>query len=176
MKAKKLLPICAALTLALTSCMSEEEKVWNSYQKWRDKNDTWLAEQVAAGQYAKVTPVWNEDVKVYMRWLNDRHLTQGNLTPLYTSTVAVKYKGWLYEGTPFDSSYLQTDSLAVMSVKELISGMAVALEQMHVGDRVEVIIPYDAAYGSASVGSVPPYSVLRFEMDLRDIPDYEKRP
>lgn len=175
MKTKHLILAAIAL-VGLSACLSDEEKAWNNYRKWRDKNETWLNEQVASGQYTKFVPEWNPDLKVYMRWLNDRAQTQGNLTPLYTSTVAMKYKGWLYEGTPFDSSYLQTDSIAVMQLNTLISGMVVAMEQMHVGDRVEIIVPYQAAYGAASVGNVPPYSVLRFDIDLRDIPNYETRP
>lgn len=164
--------LCAAL-LALCSCLSDDEKLWNDYQDWRDQNDAWLETQLAEHPYIQVTPAWNEELNVYMRWLNDRQATEGNLTPLYTSTVKVKYKGWLYDGTPFDSSYLQVDSLAELQLSGLISGWNIAMEQMHVGDHVELIVPYSAAYGSQSIGTVKPYSTLRFDIELRDIPGYE---
>ncbi|MDE6146105.1 MAG: FKBP-type peptidyl-prolyl cis-trans isomerase, partial [Muribaculaceae bacterium] len=70
-------------------------------------------------------------------------------------------------------SYLQTDSIATLKLTGLIAGWVIAMEQMRVGDRVEVLVPYEAAYGSSSVGKILPYSVLRFEMELRDIPAYE---
>ena len=47
---------------------------------------------------------------------------------------------------------------------------------MHVGDTVQILIPYQSAYGSSSSGSVLPYSALRFNVRLEDIPDYEIRP
>ena len=111
-----------------------------------------------------------------MRWLNDRSKTEENLTPLYTSSVSVKYKGWLYDGTPFDSSYLATDSVVTMNLKSLIPGWVIAMEHMKVGDTVEVLVPYESGYGTSSIGAILPYSVLRFEIELRDIPAYEVRP
>ena len=47
---------------------------------------------------------------------------------------------------------------------------------MHVGDTVQIIIPYDLAYGQSGSGSIPPYSALRFNMRLMDVPGYEARP
>ncbi|MDE6074493.1 MAG: FKBP-type peptidyl-prolyl cis-trans isomerase, partial [Muribaculaceae bacterium] len=52
----------------------------------------------------------------------------------------------------------------------------IALEKMHVGDSVEVIIPYQAGYGASSSGSILPYSTLRFGIKLVNIPYYEVRP
>lgn len=164
------------LVPAFFSCLSDEEKLWNDYQDWREANDGWLEEQIQSGKYQKFVPEWNQDLNVRMRWLNDRSSTKDNLTPMYTSTVSVKYKGWLYDGTPFDSSYLETDSLVTMSLTGLIPGWVIAMEQMKVGDKVELLVPYESGYGSSSVGKILPYSVLRFEIELRDIPAYEVRP
>lgn len=160
-------------TLVMAACHDDESKNWTDYADWREANDEWLREQVLSGKYEKITPDWNEELSVYMRYLNNRELTEGNLTPLYTSTVAVKYKGWLYDGTPFDSSYVALDSVVNLKPSNLIDGWVIALEQMRVGDKVELIVPYNAAYGTASYGSVNPFSNLRFELELRDIPAYE---
>lgn len=170
-----ILPSVAAVAL-LSSCESDEVKNWNDYADWREANDDWLHEMTVTGKYTKVTPEWNENLNILMRWTNDRTLTEGNLTPLFTSSVAVKYKGWLYDGTPFDSSYLYTDSIATLLPSSLIDGWVIALEQMRVGDKVELIVPYSAAYGSSSLGVVKPYSNLRFELELRDIPQYQVKP
>ena len=164
------------LAPAFVSCLSEDEKLWNDYQDWREANDNWLEEQIQTGRYQKFVPEWNQDLNVRMRWLNDRSKTEDNLTPLYTSSVSVKYKGWLYDGTPFDSSYLATDSVVTMNLKSLIPGWVIAMENMKVGDTVEVLVPYESGYGTSSIGAILPYSVLRFEIELRDIPAYEVRP
>ncbi|MDE6534521.1 MAG: FKBP-type peptidyl-prolyl cis-trans isomerase [Muribaculaceae bacterium] len=161
---------------AFVSCLSDEEKLWNDYKDWRAANDNWLDEQIQTGKYQEFVPQWNQDLNVRMRWLNDRSKTEGNLTPIYTSSVAVKYKGWLYDGTPFDSSYLATDSIVTMTQSGLIPGWVIALEQMKVGDKVELLVPYESGYGSSSLGKILPYSVLRFEIELRDIPAYEIKP
>lgn len=170
--------LCALGVMALlgAACTSKEEKTWNDYADWRDTNDAWLHEQVQTGKYSRFVPDWNQKIHVDMRWLNDRAATEGNLTPLYTSQCKVKYKGWLYDGTPFDSSYLRTDSLAVVSPGNLIDGWAIAMEQMRVGDKVEVLVPYTAGYGASGMGSIPPFSALRFEIELRDITAYEIKP
>jgi FKBP-type peptidyl-prolyl cis-trans isomerase FklB len=47
---------------------------------------------------------------------------------------------------------------------------------MHVGDSVEVVIPYQLGYGTTITGSIPPYSMLKFNMRLVDIPYYQARP
>ena len=48
---------------------------------------------------------------------------------------------------------------------------------MHVGDSVEIILPYNQAYGSSTPNDlIPPYSTLQFTMRLHDIPTLEVRP
>ncbi|MDE7388372.1 MAG: FKBP-type peptidyl-prolyl cis-trans isomerase [Muribaculaceae bacterium] len=179
MKIRKFIPsmlLACLVGLAATSCLSDDEKLWDDYSDWRNTNSDWLREQEASGKYEKVVPLWNDSLYVLMRWFNDTTLTSGNLTPLYTSEVAVKYKGMLYDGTPFDSSYTQVDSTVTMVLKELISGWPIAMERMHVEDNVEVLIPYQAGYGSSSTGIIPPFSALVFHIELRDITAYELRP
>lgn len=169
--------ITIALVAGLFSCQKTDyEKLWDEYEDWREVNDTWLHDKIVNGSYTKIVPEWNQNISVYMRWLNDRTLTSGNLVPLYTSSVSVKYKGWLYDGTPFDSSYTFTDSVTTLKPSGLIDGWIIALENMHVGDKVELIVPYEAGYGSNASGAVPPFSNLTFELELRDIPTYELRP
>ena len=114
-----------------------------------------------------------------IRYLNDRSLTAGNLSPLLTSTVDVKYIGRLYTGEAFDSSYNQKangDSIFRTSLTGLIQGWQIALVNMNVGDSVEIIIPYNMGYGGSQTGIIKPYSTLIFNLKLVDIPYYEVRP
>ena len=54
-----------------------------------------------------------------------------------------------------------------------ISGWTWALMEMTVGDKAEVVIPWQLGYGSNGSGSIPPYSTLIFTMTLNSIPTYE---
>lgn len=167
--------VAAGLILSLGACnKSDNEKRWDKYEDWRETNEAWYQEKLLSGDYTRFNAKWNSGVEVLVRWLNDTTETSGNLVPLYNSTVTIKYRGWLYDGTPIDSSYAKTDSVVTMSPTTLINGWVLALEQMHVGDKTEIIIPYTSGYGgSESNSNVPPYSTLRFEIELRDIPTYE---
>ncbi len=95
---------------------------------------------------------------------------------MLTSTVSTKYIGRLYDNTPVDSSYNRTDAIFTARVSSLIQGWQMALMNMHVGDTVQMVIPYELGYGSSLTGSIYPYSALRFNMRLADIPYYETRP
>ena len=110
-----------------------------------------------------------------IKYFNDKALTENNLSPLYTSTVDVKYIGRLYDDVAFDSSYTSTspaDSVTRFKLNNLIEGWVVGLTDMHIGDSCELIIPYEFAYGATGSSSINPYSNLRFNLKLVDIPGY----
>lgn len=181
-----IMPVLAffGLAVAMSSCNDDDDNIWDRYETWRNANTSYFSEQQykivdGLNYYSTLTPVWNTSAQVLIRYLNDRTLTEGNLSPLLTSTVDVKYKGWLYNGAPFDSSYnLKTngDSIFRTSVNSVIDGWTIALQDMRVGDSAEIVIPYNLGYGAQNVGNIPPYSTLIFNVKLVDIPYYEVRP
>ncbi len=107
-----------------------------------------------------------------IHYFNDRAKTEGNLSPLVTSTVDAKYIGRLYNDEPFDSSFTMTtygDSIYRFRPSDMISGWQIALTDMRVGDSCRVVIPADQGYGVQSTGIILPYSVLVFDIKLTDI-------
>ena len=173
-----------AITLSLVSCNIGGESIWDEYEDWRESNENWFNEQRnrtnadGSKYYKELSPVWDSTKYVLIHYFNDRKLTEGNLSPLYTSTVDVKYKGCLYNEEPFDSSYTLTasygDSIYRTQCNAVIQGWTVALEDMRVGDSCEVIVPYSLGYGAQETGGViKPYSMLKFNIKLVDIPFYE---
>ncbi|MDE6556411.1 MAG: FKBP-type peptidyl-prolyl cis-trans isomerase [Duncaniella sp.] len=177
-----LLPAVVIVAVIAASC-NKGDDVWNNYEEWRVANTEFYNEQKFAigsdGQprYQTLTPAWNNSASILINWLNDRKLTEDNLSPLLTSKVAVKYRGALYNGVAFDSSYRAKDSLFTTTPGNVISGWTIALLNMHVGDSVEVVIPYVLGYGVNGSGvSIPPFSTLVFNIKLVDILDYEVRP
>lgn len=110
----------------------------------------------------------------------------GNGSPLYTDSIQVSYRGRLIPtdsyatGYVFDQSFTGTyDETTALPVKAKtnkassqssagwIDGFTTALMAMHPGDHWQVFMPADLAYGSSGNGSVPGYSMLRFEMVLK---------
>ena len=168
------------LLVGIISC-KESKNYWTQYEEWRDTNDAWFIEQLGAKDadgnpvYTKVVPSWDRSIYVLMKYYNDTSLNRDAQSPYQTSTVDVIYKGMLYNGTPFDSSYLKTDSIFRTQVDDNIKGWIVALEQMKVGDSCRVIIPQTLGYGAQLVSSlILPYTTLVFDMKLVAIPGLEK--
>ena len=171
-----------SLASVSVSCNDDNKNSWDDYEKWRNANSSYYDEQKYSfdenGNPEDLTVVapWNPGAEVLIKYLNDRSKTEGNLTPLLTSTVDVKYRGSLYNGVAFDSSYLRTspaDSIFRTVLSATIEGWWIALTDMRVGDSARVIIPYNVGYGSSITASIPPFSTLVFDVKLVDIPYYE---
>ena len=132
---KKLLLVIGLLGVlgfGLSSCLGNE--VEDKYKDWRKTNNEWFEQQQANTTYYKtVTAPWDPNGQVLIHWYNDTMLTRDNLKPLLTSGVEVKYRGMLYDGTPFDSSYLSTsprDSIAQFTVNSVIDGWSLGVMMM----------------------------------------------
>ena len=171
-----------AAMVTLFSCNSSSEDSWDTYAQWREANKTWFAEQENLLDedgnpfYEKVSGPWSPDEYVLMHWFNDREETAGNLQPLYTSVVGTRYIGRLYNDVAVDSSYLLNNAMLVAQVGGLIDGWQIALQNMHAGDSVQVVIPYKLAYDTRTDLAFPPYSALRFNMSIVDVVHYETKP
>ncbi len=162
-----------ALTM-LDSCLGHN--VYDEYKDWRESNDEWYGRQAQSGNYTVAVAPWDPSAQVLMRWHNDTMLTRHNLKPLVSSTVDVKYRLSLYDGTRVDSSYLNTspaDSIYRAMISTNVEGWMIALTRMHVGDSCTIIIPYHQGYGSSKKGDILPFSNLVFDMKLVDINKYK---
>ena len=97
-------------------------------------------------------------------------LTKGNgATPKIDSTVQVHYSGTLIDGTEFDSSYKRGEPVS-FPVNGVIPGWTEALQLMKEGDKWQLVIPPDLAYGEQGAPPViPANSALIFEVELLKI-------
>lgn len=175
-----ILLLMSVLGGVLTSCFKDNDEDLNS--DWAQNNIKWYEAQAALTEggvkyYTPITAVWDPAAEVLMHWFNDTSKTKGNLKPLYSSQVDVKYHLSLYDGTAVDSSYLSTlpaDSIFRTRLNSVVEGWAIALTHMHIGDSCRVIVPYNVGYGSSAYNSIKPYSTLQFDIKLVGIPAYEK--
>lgn len=90
-------------------------------------------------------------------------------TPKATDSVTVHYRGTLIDGTEFDSSYKRNQA-ATFPVNGVIAGWTEALQLMKEGDKWQLFIPSNLAYGERGAGStIGPNSVLIFEVELMSV-------
>lgn len=86
--------------------------------------------------------------------------------PDLQSTVTVKYKGYMLDGTVFDQTSGSTT--ATFALKGVIAGWQEAVPLLKKGGKGTFLIPSYLCYGPSGVGSIPPNSVLIFDIDLID--------
>jgi FKBP-type peptidyl-prolyl cis-trans isomerase len=81
--------------------------------------------------------------------------------------VTVSYTGYLINGTRFDQTPPGKPRSFIVS--RVIPGWTGALLKMREGDRWEVIVPAELAYGGGSAGLVPPDQSLLFIIQLEHV-------
>ena len=87
-------------------------------------------------------------------------------TPNINSTVTVAYVGKLTNGTIFD----QSGSVpATFQLSGVIQGWQEGIPLFSEGGSGTLLIPSVLGYGNQAVGSIPPNSVLIFDVDLINV-------
>lgn len=82
--------------------------------------------------------------------------------PSACSAVSVKYKGYLTNGTVFET----TTSPVTFDLRNLILGWVNTIPLIKAGGRIVVYIPPTLGYGNRAQGPIPANSILIFEIDL----------
>ena len=125
-------------------------------QEYIDKNRKWLADKA---QEPGVKPI---DKGILYKRIKSGD-PKGR-TPNRNSVVTVHYTGKTINGKTFDSS--RGGVAPAFRLRELIPGWIIALQQMHVGDKWELYIPSEQAYGRLNPPGIPGGSTLIFEIEL----------
>ncbi|MBT8769015.1 FKBP-type peptidyl-prolyl cis-trans isomerase [Metapseudomonas boanensis] len=122
-----------------------------------------------AGREYLVENAKREGVTVLASGLQYEVLVAGEgAKPSREDTVRTHYHGTLIDGTVFDSSY-DRGQPAEFPVGGVIAGWVEALQLMNTGSKWRLHVPSELAYGGQAVGSIPPHSVLVFDVELLDI-------
>jgi FKBP-type peptidyl-prolyl cis-trans isomerase len=98
---------------------------------------------------------------------------EGLVNPLVDADVKVFYEGRLLDGTIFNS--LLDGEPAVLQPKDFLLGWTRALQQMVVGDKWELYIPCEEAFGDkgSPPDGIPEGDVVIFTLELVDIFDHD---
>ncbi len=125
------------------------------------------AENLKAGEAFLAQNAGKEGVTTLPSGLQYRVLAAGSgKSPKEGDKVTVNYRGTLVDGTEFDSSYSRNQP-ATFAVGQVIPGWTEGLQLMKEGDKWELVIPANLAYGERGAGArIPPNSTLIFEVEL----------
>ncbi|KAL7457266.1 hypothetical protein ACHAWC_011471 [Mediolabrus comicus] len=94
---------------------------------------------------------------------------EGKSHPTVDSPCLCHYAGTLIDGTEFDSSYSR-GSPTTFAPNQVIKGWTEAMQLMVEGDKYELYIPSELAYGErGSPPKIPPNSALVFTIEMIEI-------
>ena len=132
----------------------EQEEEHVSADLSAEKNEAFLAENAK-----------KEGVKVTKSGLQIRVVKAGaGKSPGATDTVKVHYTGTFINGKVFDSSVERGEPIE-FPLDGVIAGWTEGLQLMKEGEKAELVIPQDLAYGRGRPG-IPPYQTLIFQVEL----------
>ncbi|MBL0084028.1 MAG: FKBP-type peptidyl-prolyl cis-trans isomerase [Saprospiraceae bacterium] len=135
--------LCLALiSLLLVSCGKDAE---DEIQDYLDKNNL-VAQKTDDGLYY-IIEIPGNDPK-----------------PKVNSDIRVKYKGALVDGTVFDENEDFETNLS-----NVIAGWRRGMVLFGEGGKGKLLIPPSLGYGDQQVGSIPPNSVLIFDVELLEV-------
>lgn len=159
--------LLSVLIFGLASCSS------NSDTQWRDDNLAFFDGLASHSDIKAIGDTTNGYPGIYYKVL-----TPGTgKKPVIGNVVKVTYAGWLWNDTlKYDSplalknafDYNQTGFSCTVG-SGVIDGWSLVLQNMPVGSKWRVFIPYYLAYGSSGSSSIPAYSTLIFDMKLVEI-------
>jgi len=146
----------ALIFFAFTSC--KEDK----YLDWKYINQQWYEQQK---QMAEQDDEWNITSSGLLYKVINAGIGNDDYSgrPSDKSAVTIAYTGSYINNASFDSQPGYSEYLA-----GFVLGFQEAVKLMKLNGIYEVIIPYELAYGEDGNGVIPPYSVLKFKIELID--------
>ena len=166
MNYSRLLTALVAILLLFTIACGNDDVVEQS--GWRVRNEEALKRYFSDNTYGKLAELTGaSDTIAY------KILEKGTgRRVLFTDTVNVAYVGKFVNDSVFDTTVgTQYEYIGrTFGVSSgIIAGWRLALQYMNVGDRWQVIIPWNLGYGEKGTKQVPPYSILLFDMQVISI-------
>ena len=90
--------------------------------------------------------------------------------PVKGEKVELDFAAYLLNGKAVGSTFDSPEKFSfVLGEGYTIQGWEEVVPKMHLGDRVKAIIPFDMAYGEHSVGEIPAYANLVYDIKLLKI-------
>ncbi|MDD4778241.1 MAG: FKBP-type peptidyl-prolyl cis-trans isomerase [Fermentimonas sp.] len=178
MKLKLSLFLSLFAIILLYSCDKEE----TFDDRWKLDNEAQFAKISSSSEYTKINSASGRGYIMY------KVLESGESenSPYFTDVVRVRYTGWykidwakadkynddkgnvITNKKVFDTTSL-SNAPRSFKVNGVVDGFSTALQHMKEGDKWEIWIPSDLAYGDTGSGDIPGYTTLVFEIELVEI-------
>ncbi len=133
------------ITLTVSSCTEDK------YADWKILNDKAYEATLDTTDFIK-----SESGLCY----KIIHAGENPKRPNVNSYVSVRYTGKLITGKVFDSGIYSG------RLSGVVSGWQEAIVKLKVGGSMEMFFPYSLGYGTEGSGTIPPYSMLHFTVEL----------
>lgn len=82
--------------------------------------------------------------------------------------MRIHYRGWLDNGSVFDSTYERGEP-AALQLKQAIPGWQEGLLLIREGGAIELEVPPELAYGAEGRPMIPPDSRLHFLVEIVEV-------
>ncbi|MCR5180643.1 MAG: FKBP-type peptidyl-prolyl cis-trans isomerase [Bacteroidaceae bacterium] len=198
--------VSAILATALVSC-SDDSEDYDAYDEWQSRNAAWYLQIADSARTAihQAQEQYGSTWEQYCDWKMLKSLQRsqtfqsgvtedsicvrvlsrgtGTVSPLFTDSVRVSFRGWLMPTTAADGSveeitFTQTyygtfDATTarpqLAAVSSFADGFSTVLQYMVEGDDWMVYIPQQLFYGEEEKDVIPAYSTVRFRIQLAAI-------
>lgn len=170
------------ISAVFTSCKDDDNNDDALVEAYKLENEQAFQAKANDPDYFKVSIQGAGDNFIYAKRLKEGN--EPKIPIYYNSRVTVYYKGWYpnsKEGEYFDKKEwvdgapalfaVSSSSAVYQKIYAPIAGWTIALQNMTVGEKWEVWIPQQLAYGTADYDNgsgniIPAYSTLVFEIEV----------
>ena len=162
------LSIVCVLTAILAGCLPPVHEVGYRNPPKEENAETAAADEAAAAA-AEAAPAAQGFTKT-PSGLQYKIIKPGmGRKPTAADTVVCHYKGWLDDGTEFDSSYKRGEP-ASFPLSGVIRGWTEGLQLIAEGGEIELVIPSRLGYGaSGQPPTIPGGATLHFTVELQKV-------
>ncbi len=169
MKFNKLTILAFSLLFSFVCFLSCDKRI-SSQTQWRLENERAFNSYADSSNFFKAT-LDGSNAYVYMKRLMEG---TSDRNPIATSRILIHYETSFIAGKKeFIEGNFDSENPAAFSIgrssANIITGLAIGLQNMKQGEESEIIIPWYLAYGRSENGNVPAYSALKFHVRLDSI-------
>jgi len=142
------------LALGMTSCFDKPDGIDTATQM--------LMDMQTIDEYVALNNIDVYKDKTGIRFAIDE-LGTGGFPPRPDQLIKIKYTGRILDGNVFDSR----DAQGVLNT--FIPGWQYGLSVWPAGTKGKLYVPSPLAYGDRTVGTIPPNSILAFDVELKEV-------
>lgn len=174
---KKFWPIALLFLclVAVSSCGKDDDDKVVVDEVWKLQNEEAFQAIASDPAYTELKSLGN-DGSIYYQVMKEG---TNKMKIFFSDSVRIYYTGRYYDGEVFDSKEPPYDPPFLMTVYPgkdgMIEGLALAMQYLHIGDRWNVWIPYQLAYGAEGMKNnsgkvlIKGCSTLNFEVEVASV-------